>query len=201
LHINPLQEAIQPGGDTNYAGLLKKITLLVRDIGVPVFVKEVGHGIDAQTAKLLYQAGVSGVDVAGLGGTSYAWIESHRAQNEYFARWFKYIGIPTDEAVVQAARYKKKAVLIASGGMRSPVVALKARALGADYYSLARSLLKRAVISAEETVSAVNMAEEGLRIAMFSCGVKNWSEAKKIKLLPTGSPGADYTDSPNFDET
>jgi isopentenyl-diphosphate delta-isomerase len=200
LHINPLQEAIQGGGNTNYAGLFNKIAKLVESIDVPVFVKEVGHGIDARTAKKLYKAGVVGVDVAGLGGTSYAWIEGQRAKNDYMAKWFKYTGIPTDEAIVAAAKYKgKDQYLVASGGMRSPAMALKARALGADFYSVARSFLKKAVIGPDETIEHIQLAQRGLQVAMFSCGVSNWDEAKKIKLLRVASPNI-YTDSVTYED-
>lgn len=200
LHINPLQEAIQGGGNTNYAGLFNKIAKLIESIDVPVFVKEVGHGIDARTAKKLYKAGVAGVDVAGLGGTSYAWIEGQRAKNGYMAKWFKYTGIPTDEAIVAAAKYKgKDQYLVASGGMRSPTMALKARALGADFYSVARSFLKKAVIGPDETIEHIQLTQRGLQVAMFSCGVSNWEEAKKIKLLRVSSPNI-YTDSVTYED-
>lgn len=198
LHINPLQEAIQPGGDTNYKDLIAKITDLIARIDVPVFVKEVGHGIDEDTARLLFEAGAAAVDVAGLGGTSYGWVEAQRADNDYFARWFKNVGIPTDEAVALAAKHKGDSFVVASGGMRSPVAALKARALGADYYSTARSFLKRAVKSLEDTIDTVNLAQRGLQIAMFSCGVTNWEDAAKIKLMPPTRPTS-YTDDLTFD--
>jgi isopentenyl-diphosphate delta-isomerase len=200
LHINPLQEAIQPGGDTNYKGLLKKIEKLVQEIDVPVFVKEVGHGLDEKTAASLYAIGLAGVDVAGLGGTSYAWIEAQRANSDYFARWFKNLGVPTDEAIVGAAKHKKNALLIASGGMRTPVAAVKARALGADLYSFARPILKRAVIGLDETIQAIDMAREGLQITLFSCGVSNWHYAKNIKLLPGRNVEMLYNDGPTYDE-
>lgn len=199
LHINPLQEALQPGGDTNYAGLVDKIAGLVDEIDVPVFVKEVGHGIDEHSAKQLFETGVAGIDVAGLGGTNYAWIEAQRANAEYFARWFRYVGIPTDEALIAAAKHRPTgAKLVASGGMRSMIAALKARALGADYYSSARSFLKRAVKDYDETSEAIMLAQRGLQIAMFSCGVSSWDEAGALKLIP--SRDHSYTDSPNYDE-
>lgn len=199
LHLNPLQEALQPGGDTNYAGLYDKIARLVDEIDTPIFIKEVGHGIDEQTAKKLFEAGVAGIDVAGLGGTNYAWIEAQRAEAEYFARWFRYVGIPTDEALVAAAKHRPSgAKLVASGGMRTMVAALKARALGADYYSSARSFLKRAVVSIDDTDEAIAMAQRGLQIAMFSCGVSNWDEAADLKLIP--SRDHSYTDSPTYND-
>ncbi|MEI7819019.1 MAG: type 2 isopentenyl-diphosphate Delta-isomerase [bacterium] len=183
LHVNPLQEALQPGGDTNYADLIQKIERLVGELDTPVFVKEVGHGIDGETAKMLFDIGVAGIDVAGVGGTSYAWIEAQRAKLEDFSKWFHDIGIPTDDAVIAAAAHKSdNNFIVASGGMRDPVAALKSRALGADFYSNATGLLKRAILDEAETVAAIELARRGLQIAMFSCGVSNWDEARKIKL-------------------
>ena len=196
LHINPLQEAIQPGGDTNYAGLLKKIEQLVAKLSVPVFVKEVGHGIDEATAKALFDIGVAGVDVAGLGGTSYAWIEARRAGEDYYADWFRNVGVPTDEAVVGAARHKGERIVVASGGIRNPLAAVKARALGADYVASARSFLKRAVVSADETIAAIEMAHRGIQITLFSCGVSNWQEAANIELIHTAE--TNYSDNPRI---
>ena len=196
LHINPLQEAIQPGGDTNYAGLLKKIELLISGLDVPVFVKEVGHGIDEQTAKQLFEIGVAGVDVAGLGGTSYAWIEAQRAGEQYYADWFRNLGVPTDEAVIAAAKHKGDKIVVASGGIRDPLSAVKARALGADYYASARSFLKRAVVSADETINAIELARRGIQITLFSCGAKDWGDAKNIKLIHTSD--TNYSDNPRI---
>lgn len=170
LHINALQEALQPGGDTNYAGLTSKIKQLVKSIGVPVFVKEVGHGIDADTAKALLDAGAAGIDVAGVGGTSYAWVEAQRANNEDYANWFKELGVPTDQAVQAIAPLKKDKLLIASGGIRNPVQGYKALLLGADLYASTRPFLQAAMQSSEAVSAELQKWQNGLQIAMFTSG-------------------------------
>lgn len=182
LHINPLQEALQPGGDTNYEGLIDRIEKLIGKLNVPVFVKEVGNGIDSKSAKMLIRAGVSGIDVAGVGGTSYSWIEAMRARSENLAKWFKHVGVTTDVAISEISKFKKSTSLVASGGIRTPLDALKVHALGADYYSMARPLLQKAIISSDNTVEFIEEFQKGLKIALFSCGCKNWYDAKNIKL-------------------
>jgi isopentenyl-diphosphate delta-isomerase len=176
LHINAMQEALQPEGDTNFKFLISKIELLIKNIGVPVFVKEVGNGIDGETVKRLIGMGVAGIDVAGVGGTSWTWIEAKRANNANFVEWFKDWGTTTEEAVrvSVSVRGDKNCKVIASGGIRNPIQGLKAHLLGADYYSAARPFLEKALISDEETVKLVSDWEKGLRIAMFGCGRKKW---------------------------
>ncbi len=183
LHLNPLQEALQPEGDTNYAALLPKIKKLVRNIGVPVFVKEVGHGIDAQTAKELLALGVAGIDVAGVGGTSYAWIEAKRAKNANFADWFKDFGIPSDQAISQIYHLNKKSTIVASGGVRSPLDGLKAGVLGADLYAAATPFLEAALQKDPEALlKQLNDWQRGLQVAMFSCGIDSWSKRRQLTL-------------------
>jgi len=184
LHLNPLQEALQPGGDTDFRGLLQKIRRLVAVIGVPVLVKEVGHGISAEVATMLFDIGVAGIDTAGVGGTSYAWVEAERSHNDDFAKWFKELGIPTDESVqaVVGAQTNDNQLIIASGGIRSPLDGLKARALGADVFSAAVPFLAPAMESPEKIIESVENWKQGLRIAMFASGAKNWEAAKQLTL-------------------
>jgi len=181
LHLNPLQEAIQPEGDTNFEGLLGKIEKLVKVIGVPVFAKEVGHGIDQLTAKRLVEIGVSGIDVAGASGTSWAWIEGKRKGGGVLAEWFKDFGIVTEKALL-GVRKLKDISIVASGGIRNPIQGLIARALGADYYSSARPFLDKAIEGEDSLTKFVDEWEMGLRIAMFVSGVKNWVNAKNLIL-------------------
>ncbi len=183
LHLNPLQEAIQPEGDTNFSNLLSKIEGLVQTISVPIFIKEVGHGLDPITAKKLVDIGVTGIDSAGVGGTSWAWIESQRAHNDDLGRWFKDYGYPTDWLIPKLAESKGKASLVASGGIRSPLQGLKAHLLGADYFAAAQPFLKPALESPEHIFTALVTWQKGLKIALFSIGCQSWQEAKKLKLL------------------
>jgi isopentenyl-diphosphate Delta-isomerase len=185
LHLNPLQEALQPGGDTHFEDLLAKIQKLVEAIKVPVFAKEVGHGISQEAAKKLFEVGVTAVDVAGVGGTSYAWVEAERSHNDDFADWFKSFGIPTDRAIIQVAKARSNSsqYVVASGGVRSPLDGLKARALGADLFSAATPFLTSAMESAEATIETVERWKKGLQIALFAAGVPNWEQARELHLL------------------
>lgn len=184
LHVNPLQEALQPGGDTNFAGLLNKIQKIIDGVGVPVIIKEVGHGISGQVAKKLFEIGAAGVDVAGVGGTSYAWVEATRAKNIDYQDWFKEFGIKTPDAVIQCAnsRTKNDQIVIASGGVRSPLDGLKSRVLGADFYSAAVPFLHPAMNSVEELIAVIENWQKGLQIAMFASGVSSWDQAKNLNL-------------------
>jgi len=122
LHLNPLQEALQPHGNTDFSGLLPKIEAICRDIQVPVLVKEVGWGISASVAHQLAGAGIAALDVAGAGGTSWSEVEKHRSRNglqhriaAHFANW----GIPTAQAIREISTALPDMPLIASGGIRS----------------------------------------------------------------------------------
>jgi isopentenyl-diphosphate Delta-isomerase len=183
LHLNPLQEALQPEGDTNFAGLLDKIGLLIKEIDVPVFVKEVGHGIDMRSAQALIDHGVAGIDCAGVGGTSWAWVEAKRSENSDFQEWFKSVGIPTDLLLEQYQQLSGDVTKVVSGGVRTPIEVLKARALGADLYSMAQPFLAPALESSDAVETMINNFEQGLKIAMFVCGVKDWRSAKQLKLV------------------
>lgn len=184
LHLNPLQEALQPGGDTDFRGLLTKIKKLVASIDTPVFIKEVGHGISGEVAHELFEAGIKAIDVAGVGGTSYAWVEAERAHNDAFAEWFKSYGVPTDQSIIESvgAKTQTDQLVIASGGVRSPLDGLKARALGADFFSAATPFLPAAMESPEAVVEVIENWKRGLQIGLFSAGVNSWAAAKDIKL-------------------
>ncbi len=175
LHLNAVQEAVQPEGDTNFAGLALKIEQVCRGLDVPVIAKEVGWGISAQVAALLWQAGVAAIDVAGAGGTSWSQVELHRIPAERdrlvaeaFADW----GIPTADSLlmVREAGVPDGRKLFASGGIRNGIDAAKALALGADLVGIARPFLKAAALSVEATVELGTVLRDQLRIAMFGSG-------------------------------
>jgi isopentenyl-diphosphate delta-isomerase len=186
LHLNPLQEALQPNGDTDFGGILAKIEKLIDQVNVPVFIKEVGHGISGEVARALFKAGAGAVDVAGTGGTSYAWVEAQRAHNDDFAGWFKAFGIPTDQSLREVARARARTradqLVIASGGVRSPVDGLKARALGADLFSAAVPFLGPAIQSPEAIIEVIENWKRGLRIALFATACRDWSAAQDLEL-------------------
>jgi isopentenyl-diphosphate delta-isomerase len=150
LHINPLQEFIQPRGDTNFWGLFDKIANLCSKLPVPVIAKEVGNGISATMAAKLISVGIHAIDVAGAGGTSWALVESERAETplqrrlgKTFADW----GIPTAKCITSIRAQFSEIPLIASGGLRHGLDVAKAIALGADLAGLAIPFLQAADVS------------------------------------------------------
>lgn len=170
LHLNPLQEAIQPEGQCNFRGLLPKIGAVAAGVGVPVIAKEVGSGLSAETARRLSGAGVKILDTAGVGGTSWARIEGRRAGTldlgELFAGW----GLTTPESIL-AVREVPEVTVIASGGLRSGLDVAKALALGADLAGLAFPFLAAATQSAERVLSVIDRLVRELSICMFCLGV------------------------------
>ena len=177
LHLNPLQELIQTGGNTNFSGLLKKIEDLCNGFPVPIIVKEVGWGISAETAMKLTEAGVSMIDVAGAGGTSWSQVESlanrsplSRELAEPFADW----GIPTAECIRQIHETHPEIRLIASGGITNGVEAAKAILLGAELCGMAARLLPAAAKGTAETVcDELKCVMEQYKIAQFlSSGIE-----------------------------
>jgi isopentenyl-diphosphate delta-isomerase len=173
LHLNPLQEALQPGGDTCFGGLLSKIEAVCRVLTVPVVVKEVGAGLSTGVARKLAEAGVSGLDVAGAGGTSWSEVERLRAPDSYhdrvaaqFADW----GIPTVESLRAVHACDLGLPLIASGGITSGVDIAKCIALGADVVSIALPLLRSSLVSAQAVVDELAVILQALRVAMFCVG-------------------------------
>jgi isopentenyl-diphosphate delta-isomerase len=174
LHLNAIQEAVQPEGNTRFSGLLLKIENVCRSLDVPVFVKEVGWGISGADAKRLAEAGVTGIDVAGAGGTSWSQVEMHRIEDPYqahIAAAFHGWGIPTARSILQVRSASPDLVLIASGGLRDGVEAAKCVALGATVCGLASPLLKAAAVSTEETVKLIHALTQEIRICLFACGV------------------------------
>ncbi len=122
LHLNALQEAVQQDGDTRFAGLAGKIESICRTLQVPVIAKEVGWGFSEADVRLLVNSGVSAIDVAGAGGTSWSQVEMHRAQDASQARLaaaFVEWGIPTSDAILNVRRVAPDLRVFASGGLRS----------------------------------------------------------------------------------
>ncbi len=183
LHLNPLQEVLQPEGDFNWRGLLGHIETVCRTVGVPVVAKEVGWGMSALTSRRLIDAGVAAIDVAGAGGTSWSQVEMHRAPTERlrklaasFADW----GIPTAQSLVAARHVREEmgrsdVLLFASGGIRTGQDIGKCVALGAELVGLAGPFLKKAVQGDEAVVEEMEILETELRIAMFCSGAATLS--------------------------
>ncbi len=181
LHLNPLQEAIQPEGQGDFSGLLPKIEELVSGLGVPVVVKEIGCGISGATGRRLFDAGVRIVDSAGLGGTSWARIEAARASDlelgELFVNW----GVPTPDSIRQLAAIEGLTV-IGSGGVRSGLDVAKALCFGADVVGLAQPFLEAAMESADKVYERIQRVVQELKITMFCTGCRNLAELRRAQL-------------------
>jgi isopentenyl-diphosphate delta-isomerase len=191
IHLNVLQEAVQPEGQTNFKGVLEKISELVDEIDVPVIAKETGAGIAAEEAEKLEDAGVKGIDVSGAGGTSFAAVEYYRAkeQEKNFQRRLGDIfwdwGIPTAVSIVEASMTTNVCV-IASGGIRNGIDVAKTLTLGASLSSLSQPILKTAVKSVSDTRNALALLTDELRNTMFLVGADSVQELKKAPSVVTG---------------
>jgi isopentenyl-diphosphate delta-isomerase len=186
LHLNPLQEAIQPEGDTDFSGLLNKISAVIKKLPFPVFIKETGCGISGELAEKLALTGISGIDVSGGGGTSWALIEAYRAKNPIQAKigeTFRNWGIPTAESLLAVKEYAPGKTVFASGGIRTGIDIAKAIVLGADAVGIAHPLLEPATKSVEAVEEKLSQYIEELKITMFCLGVKSIEELKKTNLL------------------
>jgi len=176
LHLNPLQEALQPGGNTHFANLLSKIEMVCKKMPVPVIVKEVGWGISANTAQRLAQAGVAAIDVAGAGGTSWSQVESFRISDAYqseIAGTFKGWGIPTAKTIQLVRQNAPNVLIFASGGLRNGLDIAKCLALGAKLGGLAHPLLLAANLSYAHLLATLNRYIKELQICLFLTGRKN----------------------------
>jgi isopentenyl-diphosphate delta-isomerase len=205
IHLNPLQEAIQPEGNCNSEGALESIARIVESVDIPVIIKETGAGISGDVAKSLEEVGIVGVDVGGVGGTSWAGVEYFRAQKEgddlkaqlglQFWDW----GIPTALSVIMVLDSTELDV-IATGGIRSGLDIAKALALGATAAGIAQPILRQAVYgSSLDVIVELERYLEGLRVAMYLTGSQKVEELSSKQLILSGklvqslkSLGIDY---------
>jgi isopentenyl-diphosphate Delta-isomerase len=181
LHVNPLQEAIQPGGDTNFRSLEPKIAALCALLDVPVIAKSVGSGIAPSTAARLVACGVAAIDVAGAGGTSWARAEGKRSGDparERIAEAFGDWGYPTPRATAAVRAALPLVPLVASGGIRDGVQVAKALALGADLAGLALPFLRAADDSDAAVAVLIDELVTALRIALFATGSRTIADLR-----------------------
>lgn len=186
LHLNPLQEALQQEGQTNFKDLSAKIEQICSKLNVPVIVKEVGWGISTPIARKLVDLGVSVIDVAGAGGTSWSEVEKYRTSDKRLfdiSSQFKDWGIPTAYAVRDIRNALPSTPIIASGGLWRGMDLAKAIALGATVGGFAGRLLKAAAKSTEQVVEVIDEISLELRITMFAAGVGNVKDLAKINLV------------------
>lgn len=187
IHLNPLQECVQPGGEPKYAGCLEAIKEVCRSLDMPVIVKETGAGISREVARMLKKAGVSAIDVAGAGGTSWAAVEYYRARDDesmHVAEVLWDWGIPTAASILECRGADLP--IIASGGIRTGLDVAKAIALGADLAGMALPLLKPALENPDAVVRALNLAVSVLRAVMFLTGSRSVAELKKADYVLVG---------------
>jgi isopentenyl-diphosphate delta-isomerase len=192
VHLNPLQELVQPEGEPRYRGVYAKIVELVKSMDVPVIVKEVGAGISREVAIKLEMAGVSAINVAGSGGTSWAGVEKLRADmvkdrkkarlGEMFWDW----GIPTAASLIEA-RKAVKVPLVASGGLRNGLEVAKCVALGASMSAMAYPFLKAAAQSREALFEFADSVLAELQSAMFLVGAANVRALASSRYILTGA--------------
>jgi isopentenyl-diphosphate Delta-isomerase len=185
LHLNVLQEAVQPEGNRNFKGLARRIAEVCRALDVPVVAKEVGFGISADAALRLKQAGVAAIDVAGRGGTSWYAVEAKRAARKgvavegAFAEW----GIPTEEALIAVRSALPDVELIASGGIRNGLDVAKSIALGANVAAIGQPLLAPALESADKVIKSLGKVIHEIKVAMLCVGAGDLAALKTAPLV------------------
>ena len=190
IHLNPLQEVVQPEGEASFRGVLEKIRDLCREVSVPVIVKEVGAGISGDVAARLETAGAKAVNVSGAGGTSWAGIEAIRAGSRkmegkarlgaLFWDW----GVPTAAALIDT-RKAVRIQVIASGGLRNGLELAKCLSLGADVCGIARPMLEHAALGRDDLERFARQLLEELRVAMFITGSGTVADLRKVRKVIT----------------
>lgn len=186
LHFNALQEALQPEGDIHFSGLAQKIEIVCRALEAPVIAKEVGWGFSDEDIRLLREAGVAAIDVAGAGGTSWSQVEMYRAKTEgqqRLAAAFIDWGIPTSQAILNVRRIAPELKVIASGGLRSGVDIAKCIALGAQLGGMAGPFLKAAAKSLEDAIQMIEEMRREMQVCMFAAGAGDLENLGQSRLI------------------
>ncbi|MDW5550015.1 type 2 isopentenyl-diphosphate Delta-isomerase [Methanosarcina sp.] len=189
IHLNFLQEAIQPEGDRDATGCLDMIKEICSVLNTPVIVKETGAGVSREDALLLQKAGVSAIDVGGAGGTSWAGVEVYRARksgdsaSEYLGELLWDFGIPTVASIIES---RVSLPIIATGGIRTGIDIAKSIALGASAASAALPFVGPALEGKESVVKVLSRMLDELRIAMFLCGCANIQDLRNAPVVVTG---------------
>jgi isopentenyl-diphosphate delta-isomerase len=190
VHLNPLQEVVQPEGEPSFKGVLAAIKKLCLELSVPVIVKEVGAGISREVAIRLEYAGVRAINVAGAGGTSWAAVEAHRASErqmhskEGLGLLFWDWGIPTAAALIEVKKAVKLPV-VASGGLRNGLDVCKCLSLGADVCGMARPMLENAAKGRDELQSFADQTVKELKATMFVTGAKSVGDLRRVRKVIT----------------
>ena len=186
IHLNAAQEAVQPEGDVDFSGVLNKIAQYVEGIEVPVYVKEVGHGINFEVASALKDVGVAAIDVQGAGGTSWTMVDALRHTSS-FGKTFREFGIPTAVSVIETKNaLAGEKQIVASGGIRNGIDAIKSIVLGADMVGVAMPVLAAQQKSYKTLQTYLRNFTTEMRIASFLIGCKNVSELHKEEYVVLG---------------
>jgi len=173
LHLNPLQEAIQKGGNVNFKDLSIKINAVCMNVDFPVIVKEVGWGISKRTARIISECGVSAIDVAGAGGTSWSQVEMHAAKElsrKNLASLFREWGISTAESIRNVKEISPEMPIIASGGLYNGLDMAKCYGLGAKLAGAAGLFLRSATRGVDEVIEVIDQLRDQIRTIMFATG-------------------------------
>jgi isopentenyl-diphosphate delta-isomerase len=192
IHLNPLQEAVQPEGETDYSGILSKIELVTRYLDIPVIVKETGAGISAEDANKLYNANISGIDIAGAGGTSWSAIEYYRSkkkgniEGEELGEKLWDWGIPTIVSLIEVSQ-TVDIPIIASGGIRNGLDIAKTLAIGANIAGVALPVLKPALKNSAAVSKKMNLLIHQLKTVMFLVSASSVKELKNVPLVISGT--------------
>ncbi len=184
IHLNPLQEIVQPEGDVNWKGALSRLSKITREVNFPLIAKETGAGISREVAVMLERAGFSMLDVSGLGGTSFSYVEYFRASSE-LGKKLRDWGIPTAASILECSKATSLPV-IASGGIRSGIDGAKAIAIGASYFGAAKPFLRAAMSDHEKVKEIIEEYIKELKIVMFLTGARNIEELKSRDVVITG---------------
>ena len=196
LHLNSLQEALQPEGDRDFSGLRERIEAIARDLPVPVLLKTIGNGLSRRTAAKIVGLPLAGLEVSGAGGTSWARIEALRDGDDpalsVFADW----GESTAASILTARDLLPRLPLIASGGIRDGVDVARALALGADVVGLARPFLQAAHAGEEALLDRIGTIARQLRISCFYCGRARAADLDLDDLRPATASGGGNPDAP-----
>ncbi len=188
VHLNFLQEAIQPEGDRDASGVLEVIKEIC-SLAIPVIIKETGAGISHEDAFILKEAGVSAIDVGGVGGTSWSGVEVYRARerkdtnSEMLGELFWDFGIPTVPSIVECS---VSLPVIATGGLRTGLDIAKSIALGASVASAALPFVGPAMKGKDEVVSSIQHMLNELKVAMFLCGCKDTNDLHLAPAVISG---------------
>lgn len=191
IHMNPLQEAVQVGGETRYRGILGRVREITQRLETPIVMKETGCGVSAEDAGRIEEAGAEAIDISGAGGTSWALVEHHIAremgdeEREILGRALGDWGIPTAISIVEVSRSTDLRI-IASGGIRTGLEAAKALALGAEAVGIARPFLLRAVEGVESVRRYIREFIRELKTVMFLVGAQSLEELREVPIIIMG---------------